>query len=151
MSKSSLYVLSSEPGSNCFGDCIHIWKTKTIFTVFLVHVFLPGWGSAEDIGAQLSQRAFTKCVTCHSLEEGQHGVGPSLYKLDNRQAGTVARFKFSKAMRTSELVWTSKTLDAYLLNPQQYIRRNRMAFSGPKNDEERTALVCFLLGTAPYK
>jgi len=95
---------------------------------------------------ELAQQSYTKCVVCHSLDEGKHGVGPSLHGLNERKAGEVEGFKFSKALRTSGILWNKETLDAYLLNPQKSIPRNRMAFGGLKNDEERQALVCYLLG-----
>jgi len=101
---------------------------------------------ADESSIELATQSYIKCVACHSLEEGKHGVGPSLHNLAGRKAGEVTGFKFSKALRTSGVVWNKESLDRYLLNPQKSIPRNRMAFGGLKNAEERQALVCHLLG-----
>ena len=109
--------------------------------VLLIILALPGQLFAEELALQ----AMNKCAACHSLKEGEHKAGPSLFKLSNRKAGSVKGFKFSKALRKSGIVWDAETLDAYLKDPMGYIPRNRMAFAGLKNDEERAALVCYLL------
>ena len=42
--------------------------------------------AVEDDG--LGKKAFRKCHACHSLEEGKNRMGPSLYGLAGRKAGT---------------------------------------------------------------
>ena len=111
--------------------------------VLLIILCLPALLSADE----LAERAWNKCVACHSLEEGKHGAGPSLFNLAERKAGSVEGFKFSKVFRKSDITWNSETLDAYLKNPMKYVPRNRMAFAGLKDDAERKALVCYLLET----
>jgi cytochrome c len=103
-------------------------------------------GDSDNCNIDLAQQAFDKCLVCHSLNEQQHGAaGPSLYRLGGRKAGTVEGFKFSKALRTSDVIWNEITLDAFLKDPQKSIPRNVMPFAGLKNEEERKALICFLL------
>ena len=111
--------------------------------VILIILLFPG----QLLANELAERAWNKCMACHSLEEGKHGAGPSLHMLANRKAGSVEGFKFSKAFRKSGITWDAETLDAYLQNPMKYIPRNRMAFAGLKDDAERKALVCYLLDT----
>lgn len=114
--------------------------------MLLLQILVIEAASANGEELNLARQSFIKCVACHSLEKGKHGVGPSLHNLNGRKAGEVSGFKFSKALRTSDVVWDKETLDAYLVNPQKHIPRNRMAFGGLKNAEERQALVCYLLG-----
>ena len=82
-------------------------------TVFLILLTFSGQLLADE----LAERAWNKCVACHTLEEGKHGAGPGLHKLAGRKAGSVEGFKFSKAFRKSEITWNAETLDAYLKNP----------------------------------
>jgi cytochrome c2 len=120
--------------------------TLSVSILLLFQVLVTNSALAEDFNVELAKQSYVKCVACHSLEEGKHGVGPSLHDLNNRKAGTVSGFKFSKALRTSGVLWNKDSMHAYLLNPQKNIPRNRMAFAGLKNDEERQALVCYLIG-----
>jgi len=115
---------------------------------FLLQVLVTDSTFADSKDLELAKQSYIKCVACHSLEEGKHGVGPSLHDLNNRKAGDVPGFKFSKVLRTSGVSWNKESLDAYLLNPQKNIPRNRMAFAGLKNNEERQVLVCYLLGNS---
>ncbi len=122
-----------------------VW-TLVVSMMFLLQLLATDMAYADGLNLELAKQSFIKCLACHSLDEGKHGVGPSLHDLNNRKAGSVSGFKFSKALRKSGVQWDKESLDAYLLNPQQNIPRNRMAFGGLKNDEERQALVCYLLG-----
>ena len=125
--------------------CSEMW-TLAASVLFVFQLLASNLAFADDKDLELAQQSYVKCVACHSLEEGKHGVGPSLHNLNNRKAGEVPGFKFSKALRTSGVLWNKETLHAYLLNPQKNIPRNRMAFAGLKNEEERQALVCYLIG-----
>src|SRR5579872_3787172 len=58
------------------------------------------------------------CQMCHTNAPGQrNGVGPNLFGVGNRKAGTAANFSYSAALRSSKLVWTQKTLDKFLTMP----------------------------------
>ncbi|WP_284419533.1 MULTISPECIES: c-type cytochrome [unclassified Bradyrhizobium] len=100
-------------------------------------------GPASDLG----EAQFKKfCAMCHSLEPGRNKLGPSLFGVLDRKAGTVAGFNYSSANRASGLVWTRETLDAYLADPQKMVPGTLMAFPGVKNAGDREALVEFLAG-----
>ncbi len=104
------------------------------------------WSDAEkgcdlDYGSKL----FSKCQVCHSTDsERGHGAGPNLAGVFGRQAGSVEGYKFSRALRTSDIVWSKETLNHFLAVPAKAIPRNRMAFAGIKNEKDREAIVCFL-------
>jgi cytochrome c len=42
------------------------------------------------------------------------------------------------------LVWSAKTIDAYLENPKEYIPKNKMALRPIRKQEERTAIVKYM-------
>lgn len=103
---------------------------------------IAGDGSCEN---QQAKQLFSKCKICHqTTENADHTIGPNLFGVYERLAGSVPGFKFSKAVRTSGKTWTKENLDAFLKDPQAFLPRNKMGFSGLKRDSERNAVVCYL-------
>jgi cytochrome c len=60
-----------------------------------------------------------------------------------RPAGSVEDFKYSNAMKGSGVTWNEETIAAYLADPRGYIKGNRMAFAGLK-EEEIADLIAYL-------
>ena len=62
-------------------------------------------------------------------------------------AGTVEGFKYSDAMiekGKEGLVWNNETLNAYLEDPKAYGPKNKMAFPGLKNPQDRADVIAYL-------
>jgi cytochrome c len=97
---------------------------------------------AQDVAA--GKQSFNKCRACHSLEEGRNTIGPSLYGLFGRKAGTVPKFSYTEANRDSGIVWTDESLFTYLEAPQKAIPGTKMIFPGIKREQERRDLIAFL-------
>jgi cytochrome c len=100
----------------------------------------PGRASAQD-GAQLFK---INCAVCHSAEAGQNKVGPSLFGVVGRKAGTVAAYTYSDAMKNSGITWTPDQLDKYLANPKGVVPNTKMIFLGLKKPEDRKAIIDYL-------
>jgi cytochrome c len=90
------------------------------------------------------QKVFNKCRACHVVDEPQNRVGPHLVGLFGRQAGSVEGFKYSDAMKESGITWNEETVAEYIADPRGYIKGNRMAFVGLKDEEEVANLVAYL-------
>jgi cytochrome c len=90
------------------------------------------------------KKVFNKCKACHSLEAGQNKIGPTLAGVFGRAAGSVDGFKYSDAMKSSDLSWSEESLMAYLANPKEFMPGNRMAFPGIKKEDEMENLLAFL-------
>ena len=52
-----------------------------------------------------------QCASCHTIEVGKNGFGPSLAGVFDRKAGSLAGYNYSPAMAQSGLTWDEKTLD----------------------------------------
>ena len=89
------------------------------------------------------QKVFKKCVACHSLQEGKNKMGPTLYNLLGRKAGSVEGYKYSKAMKNSGVVWDEESLDKFLTKPRKFIPKTKMSFRGIKKKSLRDDLISF--------
>jgi len=95
---------------------------------------------------------YESCAPCHSLAPNVTGIGPTLYGVFGRKAGTLASFRFSPALKRSDITWDAKTLDSFIENPQHAVSGNRMPFSGMKEAADRAALIDYLgVAAAPAK
>ena len=107
-------------------------------------VAAAGTGAAETAAADARPAAFAQCATCHQVEPGKHGVGPSLVGVFGAKAGHAEGFNYSPAMKDSGLTWDEATLDAYLAAPMQTVPGTRMTFAGLKNDAQRKQVIEYL-------
>ena len=89
------------------------------------------------------KKVFKKCAACHSLQEGKNKIGPPLYNLLGRKAGSVEGYKYSKAMKNSDVVWDEESLDKFLIKPRKFIPKTKMSFRGIKKKSLRDALISF--------
>jgi cytochrome c len=97
--------------------------------------------AAQD--AVASKQVFAQCSACHSID-GTNGVGPTLKGIVGSKAGEVPGFRFSRAMKGSNVTWDDKTLDAFVADPQKVIPGNVMPFSGVADAKERAEIIAYL-------
>ncbi len=115
-----------------------------ILAIGVALVFALNGGFAQAQEAAKGKKVFNKCKICHSLKKGKKKIGPSLFGVIGREAGTVAKFKFSKAMKKSGVVWDDKSLDAFLAKPKKFIPGTKMRFAGIKKQKDRDNLIAYL-------
>lgn len=108
---------------------------------------LPSLAYAEGDPAK-GEKAFRKCQACHTVEQGKHRVGPSLYQVVGRPVASAEGYdRYSDAMKAKAaegMVWTEENLDAYLADPRGFIPGNKMIFPGIKKEDERADVIAFL-------
>lgn len=111
---------------------------------------LASWAAAPAATADDGRLAFnTHCRTCHSLNEGDHRQGPSLYNIYGAEAGSSDYPNFSAALSRSQLTWDEETLDRFIANPDQTIPGNTMnPFSGITDASVRERIVAYLKAEA---
>lgn len=117
-----------------------------------------------DVGPIMSERAYLAdpqyadadlergellslaCVACHTLDAGQdHGLGPNLSGMFGATAARQSSFEYSQALVEAEMVWTPRSLDAWLAAPASFVPGTRMVFAGYSASEDRRDLIAYLL------
>jgi cytochrome c2 len=88
--------------------------------------------------------AFEECAACHSLDGSGKDDGPTLKGVIGRKAGSLEDFRYSAAMKRSDVTWDAATLDKYITDPQAFIPGNRMAFAGMTDQSQRDDLIAYL-------
>lgn len=66
------------------------------------------------------------CRTCHTVKEGDNRLGPNLYKILGRKAGSVPNYAYSSAMRSADFVWDKEKIDRFIENPDTVVPGNKM-------------------------
>ena len=98
---------------------------------------------AED--AEVGSKVFKiQCSACHAAVAGKKGIGPSLFGVVGRAAGTVPDFHYTDANKNSGLTWDAATLDRYLQAPRQVVPGTAMSYAGLKNETQRADLIAYL-------
>lgn len=113
----------------------------------LVAALIIGTVSPSVAGDQASdgKKLFTmQCSTCHAVQPGTNGVGPSLAGVYGRSAGTLPGFNYSPALKNSGLTWNDDTLDAWLSNPLKDVPGTHMFFPGLADAAQREAVIAYL-------
>ena len=111
--------------------------------LILATLLIPGAVLAAGDPAQ-GEKAFSACAACHSTANGANGLGPSLFGVVGRKAGSVPGFNYSRAMKDSNRTWSAQNLDAYLADPQKAMPGNHMPYSGLPDAQLRADLVAYL-------
>ena len=88
---------------------------------------------------------FNRCAICHdNHKNGANKIGPELFGVVGRKAGTYPGFSYSAAMKAAGFAWTNAKLDAYIASPQQVVPGNKMPFAGIANAGQRADLIAYL-------
>ena len=87
-------------------------------------------GSAGD--AATGKTVFAnQCSSCHTVEVGKNGFGPSLAGVFGRRSGGLAGFTYSPAMAQAGLIWDEKTLDEFLTSSTTKVPGTSMSVALP--------------------
>ena len=90
-------------------------------------------------------KVFKKCAACHSIAEGgKNKIGPALWGVIGRKAGSVPDYKYSKAMAAHSKNWSFEEMNGFLIKPKDWIKGTKMSFAGLKNANERAAVILYM-------
>ena len=92
------------------------------------------------------QQAFNNaCRTCHMVKEGDNRLGPNLYKIVGRKAGSLPDYAFSSALKEAGIVWDEEKLDRFIANPDEVVPGNNMKpYGGLASSDDRKKIIAYL-------
>ena len=91
------------------------------------------------------KKVFKKCAACHSIAKGGgHKIGPALWGVLGRKAGSISDYKYSKAMVAHGKTWSFKEMNKFLTKPKDWIKGTKMTFVGLKKETERAAVILYM-------
>lgn len=90
---------------------------------------------------------FAKCASCHRFGHSGSVFGPPLTAVVGRQAGTVAGYRYSDAMKAARLVWSEANLAAFLRAPDKVVPDTKMRFYGLSDEQQIADLLAYLRTT----
>jgi len=93
--------------------------------------------------------AVKQCVACHDITEAaQNKVGPPLWGIYGKPAGTVEGYQYSQVhldkAKADSIIWDDATLDIYIADPQALIPGNKMVYPGVKKETQRKNLIEYM-------
>ena len=90
-------------------------------------------------------KVFKKCLTCHSIGKGDpNKIGPNIFGVLNRKAGSVSGYKYSKAMLAYGKVWSFEEMNGFLTKPKDWIKGTKMSFAGLKKAKDRASVILYM-------
>jgi cytochrome c len=99
-------------------------------------------GAEDPSGQQAFNNA---CRTCHIVREGDNRLGPNLYKVVGRKAGSLPDYGFSSAMKEAGFIWDEEKLDRFIANPDEVVPGNNMKpYGGLPSSDDRKKIIAFL-------
>ena len=91
------------------------------------------------------EKVFKKCSACHMIASGgKNMIGPNLWGVIGRTAGSVSDYKYSKAMVAYSKQWNFEEMNSYLIKPQAYVKGTKMAFAGLRKEKDRASVILYL-------
>jgi cytochrome c len=115
-------------------------------------MFLASLALALSVGGQAMAApaprpaSFAMCAVCHKAVAGEKSMlGPNLFGVGGRQAGTLPGFTYSPAMKNSKIVWKRDVLVKFITDPRKSVPGTRMAFAGIKDPKKAGEVADYLL------
>lgn len=113
--------------------------TNLVGLALAAALVVPAAAKAADAPA-----AFAPCKACHKTEAGGKGVGPSLFGVVGRKAGSLDGYNYSPAMKSFGKAWDVASLTSYIQDPKAVVPGNKMPFAGIKDAAKAKEVADYL-------
>ena len=91
------------------------------------------------------KKMFRQCAACHSISKGGgNKIGPALFGVMGRKAGSIDDYKYSKGMIELGKIWDLISMNDFLIKPKDYVKGTKMAYAGLKKEKDRASIILYL-------
>ena len=107
---------------------------------------LAGIGQAHADGdAAHGKQIFETCNICHSNQPGEVKLGPSLFGVVGRKAGSVPGFHYTPGVQklSNDVTWTPDQIFKWLADPSKMAAGTAMSFNLPA-EKDRQDVIAYL-------
>lgn len=112
-------------------------------------LFLTAGPAMAQGDAEKGKVVFGQCSICHKIDKaGSKGIGPNLYGVVGRPAGSIEGFAYSSALAKSKQPWTRQKLDEFLTSPARAVPGTRMPFAGLQSPTDRQNVIAYLIAAS---
>ena len=110
-------------------------------------LFAPAAWADEDLEITFNDH----CRECHSFLKNDNRLGPSLYGVVGRKAGTEPGYSYTQSLKDSGVTWDEPTLDKWIADPGAVVPGNGMSppYGGVADPAIRARIIAFLKTLAP--
>jgi cytochrome c len=92
-------------------------------------------------GAEL----FKRCTVCHTAtKDGPNRVGPNLFGVVGRKAGTLPGYSYSTGMKNYGVVWSDDSLAKFIASPATVVQGTKMPFGGFSQTQQADDVAAYL-------
>jgi len=117
---------------------------KLAATLVGVALAVSAGASSAQADAKRGEKVFEECRACHAPDGAANEVGPGLRGVFGRKAGEREDFRYSPALKRSNITWTPQTVDAFIADPQKIVPANRMPYGGLPDARARADLIQYM-------
>lgn len=120
---------------------------RPLLAAALAALLAPSAAHAQDLEISFNDH----CRECHSFLKNDNRLGPSLYGVVGRKAGTEPGYAYTQSMKDSGVTWDEATLDKWIADPGAVVPGNGMSppYSGVADPEVRQRIIAFLKSISP--
>ena len=110
-------------------------------------MLLTAMAAAPAFSAPLPKPpAFAVCGVCHKVAAGEKPtIGPNLWQVGGRKAGTSEGFAYSPAMKASNITWSKDEIVSFITAPNKKVPGTKMVYAGQKDPKAAAAIADYLV------
>lgn len=91
------------------------------------------------------QNVYKRCIVCHTVDKnGGDALGPNLFGIVGRKAGTRPGYAYSAPLKASNIVWTEANLTKWSAGPGRMVPGTKMFFAGITSKNQQADLTAYL-------
>jgi cytochrome c len=124
------------------GSPVSSWMRRTVIAGLLLTGSTTAALAADPAAGEKIFK--TQCGICHAVVAGENRIGPTLFGVVGRPAGSVPGFNYTADHKKLGITWDAANLDKYLTNPRAMVPDTSMVYAGLKDDAQRADLVAYL-------